>query len=217
MVSACIGFAFAPHAAHAAVTFHVGPGAVQPDENVLYNRSELQHNGFHVQGHTNQTDTLVGIDGNVRLFANGGQSRIDTETANDDLRQLRFYFENPQVTFKEIEFNLNAAADGAVTLIARGGFGTRTQEFAVDKSGQNFFSLDASGADYFTSVEFVTNVRVQDLKQLRIGGLGELEDDNPVGSTGDLAPEGGSGMMLAGGMLPMGLMLLRRGRFRLLR
>lgn len=79
LIGALFAPALSPAAAQAAVNFHVGPGFVQPDENVLYNRSELRHTGFHVQGLTNQTHTLVGFDGNVSLLANGGQSRIDTE------------------------------------------------------------------------------------------------------------------------------------------
>jgi hypothetical protein len=200
--------ALLPGIARAEVTFHVGPGFVQPDENVLYNRPELQHTGFHVQGHTNQTDTLVGIDGNVSLFANGGQSRIDTESPNDDLRSLRFAFEDPNLTFREIEFNINAVAEGTVTITANGSFGTRVQTFALDNSGQNFFSLEATGADSFTAVEFVTDVRAQDLKQLRIGGLGSTT----IGETGDLVPEGNGGTLLACGLLPIGLLLSQRRR-----
>lgn len=132
-------------------------------------------------------------------------------TPNDEFQELRIAFEDPNRSFQELEFNLNAAADGSVTLIATGGFGTQTRVFSVDRSGQNFFSLNTIGDDYLTSVTFITNVRVQDVKQVRIGGIDTISD-NPISISGDLAPEGNAGTMLAFGFLPVGLILLRRKR-----
>ena len=51
------------------------PGALQPEENLLFNDPGLVLNGLTVQGLTNQTSTLLDITGQELLVADGGQAR----------------------------------------------------------------------------------------------------------------------------------------------
>lgn len=225
VLSALFAPALMASPARAAVYFYNGPGFVQPAENVLYNDPSLQSTGFHVQGHTNQTNTVVNFDGNTQLYANGGQARIDTLEAKDPrFTELRISFDDPTLTFTEIEFNVNALRDGSITVTAFGdGVSGASSSFAafsnddLNRAGQNFYSLRATDGSKLTAVLIQTDVTIQDVRQVRIGGI-TSDSTNPVGSTGDLAPEGDAGAMLACGLFPLGLIFVRRGRrFRSLR
>jgi hypothetical protein len=218
-----LGALFAPaliaSPAQAEVYFYNGPGFVQPAENVLYNDPSLQSTGFHVQGHTNQTDTVVNLDGNTQLYANGGQARIDTlETKDPRFTELRISFDDPNLSFTELEFNVNALSDGNITVTAFGdGLSGASGSFAafsnddLNRAGQNFYSLKATNGSKLTAVLIQTDITIQDVRQVRIGGI-TSNSSTPVGSTGDLAPEGDAGAMLACGLFPLGLIFVRRGR-----
>jgi hypothetical protein len=118
---------------------------------------------------------------------------------------LKIGLEDTAKYFQELEFNVNATPDGFITLYATGNFGVRTQLFALDQSGQNFFSLQATGGDYFTQVRFVTDLsRIEEVDQVRVGGVDRL------GLQGDLTPEGDGRALLAGGILPIALLAGRR-------
>src|ERR1044072_5034179 len=77
--AAALAAALATPAA-AAIVINVGPGALQPDENLLFTNDPPP--GLTIEGVTNQTDTLVSIFGAEALVGTGGQARIDTLDGN---------------------------------------------------------------------------------------------------------------------------------------
>src|SRR5690242_5203333 len=62
--------------AAATIVLDVGPGVLQPDENLLFNNNPAA--GLAIEGVTNQTGTFVTIEGGETLTPSGGQARLDT-------------------------------------------------------------------------------------------------------------------------------------------
>src|SRR3546814_10099774 len=78
---------FSAASANATIQFFTGPGAVQPDENVLLDQGST---GLTVFGETNQTQTSVSFRGLEGLtIPASGQSRI--EAVDGGFQSLRFF------------------------------------------------------------------------------------------------------------------------------
>ena len=73
--AAALSVAVASPAA-ATIVLDVGAGVLQPDENLLFNNNPTP--GLAIEGWTNQTGTLVTIEGGETLTPAGGQARLDT-------------------------------------------------------------------------------------------------------------------------------------------
>lgn len=183
--------------AGAAIQIFVGPGAIQPPENVLANTNMTAQTVF---GTTNQTNTSVSFTSlNAELLSSSssnGQARFNT--GDGTLDTLRFFLTNGGA-FTSAEFNL-FNAQGATSSVAISVNGGAAQTFSIG-NGQNFFSVLATGNDVITSISFDTNgVGVTDLRQVRLGGA-------------TLAvPEPAAWAMMLGGFGLMGAAMRRRSR-----
>lgn len=163
--------------AGAAIIIEVGPGAIQPDENVLFINNPAP--GFTIEGITNQTNTLLSITGGETLRGEGGQARLDatdgtlstTFTFNSFADQLvGFDLANAGLAFTETEFRLfrGTATEATLTFVDTAGE-VFQQTFDIPSNG--FFSaraIDGQLIDYFS---IAVNGTVGDVRQVRIGGV----------------------------------------------
>lgn len=163
--------------AGAAIIIEVGPGAIQPDENVLFVNGPEP--GLTIEGVTNQTNTVLAITGGEPLKASGGQARLDavdgklstTFTFNGFGDQLvGFDLANAGLAFTETEFRLfrGTATEATLTFVDTAGE-VFQQTFGIPSNG--FFSaraIDGQLIDYFS---IAVNGTVGDVRQVRIGGV----------------------------------------------
>lgn len=178
--------------AHAAITLYGVPGAVQPDENVLL---PVGQTGTTVLGETNQTHTGVTFQslscttaGNCSTFGEtlttpaNGQARIETTETPSSLSGMQFFLTDGG-GFTEFEFNLFNSLNltQSLTLFGlTGGVTPFSQTFNLDGNGQNFFAGLATGGDVFTKVAFdASGTGATDIRQIRIGGLGDVAVPEP--------------------------------------
>jgi hypothetical protein len=192
--------------AHAQITFNEhAPGALQPPENVLMDSAS----GFNVFGHTNQTNTGVIFTSDEDIIAPAqGQARVE---ATDDGYKTLCIELAPGFGFRAIEFDVNVfdrAGDGTIQIEVFGiGAGVPVVfNSTVDANGSNWFSLQAGAASMMTKICITTNVDIQDTRQWRLGGIGELQ----------VVPEGSSLALLGTGLLPLIGFAIRRRRSRAL-
>ena len=138
----------------------------QTDENVLL-RTDLT--GNTIFGITNQTGFSVRFTGQETLIAPAnGQARI--EAAVGTFNNLTV--DVPGATFLSLILNPDAVANGFVTFTVNQVSGpSLVQTFALDRNGQNFFTITALNGQLITSVNFSTTVGLADAAQFRIGGL----------------------------------------------
>ena len=165
--------------ASAGVSLCTSPGCVQPSSNVLFDTSMT---GNPVDGTLNKNSAIVTFTGNESLTTtqSNGQARISGTDGN--LTQLNFGL-GSGATFNEVEFNLNALADGFVTLTFLGTGGTTlrvTDPLAISINGQNYFGGFGAG---FASVSINSTVQLGDVRQVRLGGITTLQTAVPEAST----------------------------------
>ncbi|BCS33870.1 hypothetical protein TBR22_A30980 [Luteitalea sp. TBR-22] len=188
--------------ADAALLFLAAPNFVQPDENLLFNGDGLLSGpGLMVQGATNQTATIFNLTGTVDLVTPAaGQARVEDE-AGTGFDRLLVDALDPALYFTEFEANLNAGADGVATIKALSALGeTYTFQFGVNAGGQNFFGIKATEGDAIDTVLILTNGALQDVRQIRLGGVGPRDGGDTGG--GDV-PEPTSLMLVGGALLAM--------------
>ncbi len=143
----------------------------QTDENVLLNTGQT---GTTIFGTTNQTRASVRFRSNEPITAPAnGQARI--EAVDGTLTQLTT--DIPGFTFTSLILNIDAATAGSVTFTVTEDNGQTTPgTFALGASGQNFFTITAINGQRISSVMFTTTVamtvtNVDDVAQIRIGGV----------------------------------------------
>jgi hypothetical protein len=184
--------------ASAAIIVTPSPGAVQPAENVLTNTSMT---ALTVMGNTNQTNTSVSVQSTngetLTTTASNGQARFEATDGSLDMARI---FLTGGGTFTSAEFNLFNAlgSTSSVSIIVNG----VAQSFALG-NGQNFFGIQATGADRISTIAFDTNgTGVADLRQLRVGGV----------STIAAVPEPGTWAMMLLGFGGIGVAMRRSRR-----
>jgi hypothetical protein len=204
MAAASVAFAVSALPAAATIVIYQTPGAVQPAENVLFQGAPPV--GNVVFGFTNISNTRVIFTGSEALATpSAGQARI--EAVDGGLGQLSFALD-PGFGFKEVEFNIfgaGATATQAVLSFTDQFGGNFSGTYAIG-SGQNFFSARAFDNQFITNVSFVLNGTVGDVRQFRIGGVG----DSSVDPGGGPVPEPASWAMMLAGFGLVGATMRRR-------
>lgn len=191
--------------AAATIVIYSTPGALQPDENVLFQGPPPS--GLNAFGVTNQTNTAVTFTGNEALATpSSGQARI-TAADNSGLNFLSFALTDPAFGFKQVEFNIfgTGATATSVNLSFTDQFGMVFSQMASIGNGQNFFSAQAFDDQFITNVSFVLNGTVRDIRQVRIGGI-DLVD----GGGGATVPEPQSWALMILGFGMVGVVSRRR-------
>jgi hypothetical protein len=163
--------AFAIPAA-ADVTIFQGNIAGNPEENVLFTAGMT---GPTIIGETNQTSTIVDINGNETLTSpSNGQARVTTTDGGLNLFDLTLA--DPHLGFTALEFNLFApsARNTTVSFTAYDQFGntfTGSSPYTLGGKFQNFFNFVATNGELITRLQFVTSADLRDVRQIRLGGV----------------------------------------------
>ena len=194
IISLCGAIGLASSPAFAAVDITEGPGAIQPEENVLINTAD-DGPADTITGSTNQSGAVVRFnslegDGNggfvdISGESANGQAVIETDEGSSSVSDIEFLLDDPDfLGFTEFEFNLFKSLDSSqdVTITAEYVSGltgdTYFETFDLDGNGQNYFSGVATEGDYFTKIIInASGTGSQDLRQVRLGGL---VFENPV-------------------------------------
>jgi hypothetical protein len=143
--------------------------------NVIFNACGLgSSTGSTVQGClNNDNSTLVNFSSDETLtISGGGQASIKPQ--DGALNSFSIALADATMGFDKLQFNLDAIADGSATFQAVDQFGTvfNFGSFALDGSGQNFFTLgseDGQVAMSFSVLSTVAISNISDLAQVRIG------------------------------------------------
>lgn len=202
-----LAFAMSAIPAAATIVIFDTPGAVQPDENVQFQGAPPS--GLNAFGVTNQTDTDVTFTGTEALATPAmGQARV--EAADGGLGFLSFELADADLGFKEVEFNIfgTGASATSVVLSFTDQFGEVFTQTSAIGNGQNFFSAQALDDQFITLVSLSLNGNVDDVRQVRIGGIGAFGDDG----SGSTVPEPQSWALLVAGFGSVGFAMRRRKR-----
>jgi hypothetical protein len=186
------------------ILIYATPGAIQPAENVLFQAAPPS--GVNAFGITNQTSTAVTFTGIEALATpSSGQARI--EAADGGLSQLSFALA-PGKAFSQVEFNISGSGATATSVLLNftDQFGAVFSGSYAIGNGQNIFSANAIDSQLITNVSFMLNGNVQDVRQVRLGGVTSLP------GTGDpnAVPEPASWAMLMAGFGLIGATMRRR-------
>ncbi|HEY0008334.1 MAG TPA: PEP-CTERM sorting domain-containing protein [Tepidisphaeraceae bacterium] len=144
----------------------------QPGENV-HLKSRMSDNARTVQGLTNKTNAVVRFSGAGENLTtpSKGQARIEAQDGST-FNALTIAPDRAGFSFTSLILNLDAAGDGRVVFTINPLVGAPTvQTLALDRNGQNFFTILAQGGQRMSSVELDTTVGLDDVRQVRIGGL----------------------------------------------
>lgn len=155
------------------IQFFTGPGSVQPDENVLLNKDTT---GMTVFGDTNQSGLSVTFEGMEDLtLPAAGQARI--EAVDGGFQWLNFYLTDPLLAFGEVEFNIDASADGSGTITFFDQFGNDfANDVTLSGSGQNFFAARGINGQLISRVLIETGVDMDDVQQVRLGPISAIPE-----------------------------------------
>lgn len=206
----CFVAAAAVSAARADITFFSGPGAIQPDENVLFNDPGLISTGLTVTGKTNQTGTTVFFTGNETLTTpSGGQARIDAVDGSFTSLLINL---GSGLSFTQLELNPDLTANGMFRLTVTEIDGTTSfRDFSGSGAGQNFVSVRATNNQFIQSalLSAPTNT-IDDVAQIRIGPIFQSTAGGPPQQV--VIPEPGTLALVGASLLPLAGILRRRRR-----
>jgi hypothetical protein len=154
--------------ADASAILIVGNDPQVGDENVLLNTGII---GNPIFGELNQTGLTVQFGSNELLVApSNGQARVEAQDGS--LTDLDVSL--PGGSFASLIFNLDASANGTVdfSVLDTDGHLTLFDDYALGKSGSNFFTFTTSDGTRIARVSLVTDTPVvlTDAEQFRIGG-----------------------------------------------
>jgi len=138
-----------------------------------------------------------------------GQARI--QAADGSFNWLSIYLASGLV-FDRLVFNVDAESDGEIEITAEDDQGnTFVEVLPLDASGQNFFNIDSDAAQQISRVEFTSTVGVSvteldQIRQVRVGGISEFGEQPP-----DI-PEPGTVFSLGAGLIALGLWHRRKAK-----
>jgi hypothetical protein len=147
----------------------------QGTDNVLLNPATDVTTVTGTVGQNNLVVNFTSSSGSHLLNANpSGQATVSGGTGNTALTQLTFGLANND-TFTRAVFNINASTAGSVTIHVEGiniTGGSFSQNFTVDASGQNFFTVTAINGQLIQSISLtaISGAVFQDVRQVRLGG-----------------------------------------------
>jgi hypothetical protein len=148
----------------------------QDIDNVLFN-APLLHDGPLVQGDFNGSGAGFIVDftstgGN--LHGGGGQATVTGTGANEEFSNVTIALE-AGATFTRLVVNPDATVDGTINFTVNYITPSGQQTFiglALKGSGENFYTVDASGGDRITSVTLdAVDSKFVNLQQVRLGGF----------------------------------------------
>lgn len=208
LAASFVAAAFAAVPASALIQIYTGPDALQPAENVQFQGPPPS--GLNAFGVTNQTNTLVTFTG-IEALATLAQGQARITGADGNISQLSFGL-NPGFGFTEVEFNIfgggNASTASLATLTFTDQFGgTFAADYNLDNNS-NWFSAASFDNQLITNVSILLNGSVPDIRQVRIGGISEIDGLNP----GGVIPEPASWAMMMAGFGLVGGAMRRRQR-----
>jgi len=165
--AAALGLAAIATPASAAITVCASAGCVQPSSNLLFNDATT---GTSIVSGLNNSPQMVRLNSNEAIQGiASGQARV--EALDGGLNFLEILLD-PSGTFSEIEFNLNAVANGTATLsffgVGNNLLNAGNTDFAISANGQNFF---AAFNETISRVTISTTSPLSDVRQIRIGGF----------------------------------------------
>ncbi len=185
-------------AADATIIISSGPAGGNPDENVLFNTGG--QTGSTVQGHTNQTGTLVNFTGLESIHSAGGQA--DITGSDGGFNYLEWTLATPDTGYTDLKFNILADLNSSVTLTFYDQFGNNYSDtFNVSKNGQNFFRAHAIDGQLITLAKLSTTKDITHVQQVRLGGFGAVSE----------VPEPATWLTMIAGFGMVGFALRRRG------
>jgi hypothetical protein len=169
-------------AASAAVVLCTGSNCTATDENVLVDAAS---GVASITGSTNNTGQAVLFTSPTDpLLIGNANGQADISSVDGLLNGLKFELLNG-ATFASATFNLfplpgnqsNEATSVIVTYFdpLAGVYGSQT----ISTNGQNFLGISGTAGERFTGVQFVGNPStrgVQDLRQLRLGGVAAVPE-----------------------------------------
>jgi len=178
LVCTFFALAFGATMARAEIVVITGVNNLGTD-NVLLNSSTGVSTVTGTFGPANAQVNFTSASGSGLLDANpSGQATISGGTGNDLMTQLTFGLASGD-SFTRAVFNINASTDGSVVAHVEGiniSGGFFEDAFLVDADGQNFFTIDSINGQFITSISLmaINGATIDDLRQVRLGGLGGL-------------------------------------------
>jgi hypothetical protein len=173
--------------ARASIIFDFAPPfPPNPDQNLLFNDPGLTLTGLTVEGITNNTGTRFDITGTETLVADGGQARVNS--TDDGFKWLLIQPEDPNTFFSAFEANLEVFkprgpggnVSGTVTVTVTDKLGaTESASYNASSAGSNFFNLLATSPTLMRSVLIQSTIDLNQIRQIRVGGLEQGEGTVP--------------------------------------
>jgi hypothetical protein len=164
----------------ASFIFHVGAGAIQPNENLLFNEEGLADVGTTVEGITNNTGAIFEVISNdnpqdVLTTPSAGQARVEAQDGS--YSSIMLTPKEDGVFFTQLEFNVNVlnmqSGTFSLSVLDQDGV-THQDDFDPNTlaQGENFFSVDAQDGMLIQKATLTANAAIiQDVRQIRLDGV----------------------------------------------
>ena len=164
----------------ASFIFHVGAGAIQPSENLLFNEEGLADVGTTIEGITNNTAAIFEVISNdnpqdVLVTPSAGQARVEAQDGS--FSSIMITPQEDGVFFTQLEFNVNVLnmQSGTLSLSVLDQDGvTHQDDFDPNTlaQGENYFSVDAQDGMLIQKATLTANAAIiQDVRQIRLDGV----------------------------------------------